>query len=64
VEQICSHETWTRKTISRDLRLENNNFVAKEEIKALGFPNINSGSIIKTTKSGLEIATNTVAFET
>lgn len=39
------------KRISRDLRLENNNLVAKEEIKALGFPNINSGSIIKTTKS-------------
>ena len=39
------------KRISRDLRLENNNLVAKEEIKALGFPNINSDSIVKTTKS-------------
>lgn len=39
------------KRISRDLRLESNNVVAKEEIKALGFPNINSDSIVKTTKS-------------
>ena len=30
--------------------LENNNLVEKEEIKALGLPNINSDSIVKATK--------------
>lgn len=39
------------KRKSRDLRLENNNLVAKNQIRALGFPNINPESIIKTTKS-------------
>lgn len=39
------------KRKSRDLRLENNNLVAKNQIKFLGFPNINPKSIVKTTKS-------------
>ena len=39
------------KRISRDVRLENNNLVEKEKIRALGLPNINSDSIVKTTKS-------------
>ena len=39
------------KRKSRDLRLENNSLVAKNHIKALGFPNINPESIMKTTKS-------------
>lgn len=37
--------------ISRDLRLEQNNLVAKNEIKALGFPNINNSTIAVTTRS-------------
>ena len=39
------------KRISRDLRLEQNNLVSKNEIKALGFPNINNNSITVTTRS-------------
>ena len=39
------------KRISRDLRLEQNILVSKNEIKALGFPNINNNSITVTTRS-------------
>ena len=39
------------KRISRDLRLEQNNLVSKNEIKALGFPNINNNSITVTTRN-------------
>lgn len=51
--------TWNRfagvktgpgKRISRDLRVEQLNKIAKEEIRALGFPNINDESVVKATK--------------
>ena len=35
------------KRISRDLRVEQLNKIAKEEIRALGFPNINDESVVK-----------------
>ncbi|CAB4018776.1 hypothetical protein AC249_AIPGENE19271 [Paramuricea clavata] len=51
--------TWNRfagvkngpgKRISRDLRVEQLNKIAKEEIRALGYPNINDESVVKATK--------------
>ncbi|KXJ14156.1 hypothetical protein AC249_AIPGENE19271 [Exaiptasia diaphana] len=38
------------KRISRDLRVEQLNKIAKEEIRALGFPNINDESVVKATR--------------
>ena len=51
--------TWNRfagvkigpgKTIPRDIRVEQLNKIAKEEIMALEFPNINDESVVKATK--------------
>ena len=41
----------TGKRISRDERLEQLNKVAKEEIRSLGFPNINDDNVVKATLS-------------
>ena len=41
----------TGKRISRDERLEQLNKVAKEEIRSLGFPNINDENVVKATLS-------------
>lgn len=52
--------TWNRfaglkqgagKRISRDERLEQLNKVSKEEIRSLGFPNINDENVVKATRS-------------
>ena len=38
------------KRISRDLRVEQLNKIAKEEIRTLGFPNINDQSVVTATR--------------
>lgn len=49
--RTAATESGPGRRMSRDLMLENCNLTGKGEIKALGFPNINNDSIVKTTKS-------------
>lgn len=49
--RFAARESGTGRRLSRDLLLENNNLIGKEEIKALGFPNINNQNIISATRS-------------
>lgn len=48
--RFAPRESGRGRRLSRDLLLENNNLIGKEEIKALGFPNINNGNIISATR--------------
>lgn len=51
--RFAARESGTGRRLSRDLLLENNNLIGKEDIKALGFPNINNQNIISQQQEPL-----------